>query len=86
MTDLNLQLFPVSKIRLRLGYGHGIQEGTSLTSTTFGTDPLLVQPWRTMPDNYRPGISWRPNRQLNLSSDHSFAHPGDSWAVHVHSS
>jgi len=74
MTDLNLQLFPVSKIRLRLGYGHGIQEGTSLTSTTFGTDPLLVQPWRTMQDNYRAGISWRPNRQLNLSFDHSFAH------------
>lgn len=74
MTDLNLQLFPVSVIRLRFGYGHGIQEGTSLTSTHFGTDPLLLQPWKTIHDNYKVGISWRPTRELNLSFDHFFTH------------
>jgi len=74
MTDLNLQLFPVSPVRLRFGYSHGIQEGTSLTSTHFGTDPLLLQPWKTLQDTYRAGISWRPMRELNLTFDHFFTH------------
>jgi hypothetical protein len=74
MTDLNLQLFSVSPIRLHFGYGHGIQEGTSLTSTHFGTDPLLLQPWKTLQDNYTAGISWRPMRELNLNFDHFFTH------------
>jgi hypothetical protein len=74
MTDVNLSLFPVSKIRLRLGWSHVVNEGSAFSSTHQGTEGLLFSPTLNTTDNYSFGISLRliPRTSLNYDQFYTY--------------
>jgi hypothetical protein len=82
MSDYNLNLFPLSIVRFRLGYSHNIQEGTAFSSVHEGTEAQLVQPTLNITDNYHFGVSVRalPRTSLNYDQFYTFT-KGDSAAT-----
>src|SRR5947209_7485083 len=52
MSDVNLNLFPLSKVRLRMGWSRVANEGTSWSSIHEGTEAPLLQPTLNTTDNY----------------------------------
>src|SRR5882724_7898841 len=56
MSDINLNLFPVNKIRFKAGWSRVVNEGNSFTSDHQGTDALLFQPTLNTTDNYNFGV------------------------------
>jgi hypothetical protein len=79
MSDYNLNLFPLSIVRFRLGYSHNIQQGTAFSSVHEGTEAQLVQPTLNITDNYHFGVSVRalPRTSLNYDQFYTFT-KGDS--------
>src|ERR1017187_2651851 len=47
MTDLNLTLFPQSRVRVRLGYSRNVSDGPSLSTYHGVGDTVLFQDWKT---------------------------------------
>src|SRR5262249_50630701 len=59
MSDANLTLFPVGRVRFYLGWSRVVNEGTSFSSDHQGTEALVQQPTLNTSDTYRAGVSLR---------------------------
>jgi len=82
MSDVNLSLFPVAKIRFKVGWSRVMNEGTSFSTVHQGTEGLLDQPTLNTSDNFNFGVSlrWIPKTAINF--DQFFTHfKGDTSAV-----
>lgn len=74
MLDLNLTLFPDSRIQFILGYSHYNNGGPSLTTDHQGTETELYQQWRDISDSYRFGVAWHPAERTRISYDQFYTH------------
>jgi hypothetical protein len=82
MSDVNLDVFPQAKVRLRLGWSRVVNEGSAYSSIHEGTDALLFQPTLNTTDNYHFGVSLRLIPRTNFSYDQFFTHfKGDTTAA-----
>src|SRR5262249_21577102 len=82
MSDATLGLFPVGKIRIKLGWGRVVNEGTSFSSIHNGTDARLLQPTLNTTDNYSFGVSFRFIPKTAINFDQFFTHyKGDTTAT-----
>ena len=83
MMDFNLSMFDQAPVRLRLGYGHYVNEGSAQSSIHQGTDGLLAQPTRNTSDNYQVGISFRvlPRTSLNYDQFYTRYKNDSSWQL-----
>ena len=81
MTDMNLNLFPVSNVRFRAGWSRVVNEGTSFSTDHQGTEALLFQPTLNTTDNYNAGVSFRfiPKTSINYDQFYTFF-KGDTTA------
>lgn len=79
MSDVNLNLFPVSKIRFKLGWSRVVNEGTSFSTDHQGTEGLILQPTLNTTDNYSFGVSFRflPKTNINYDQFYTF-YKGDT--------
>src|SRR5438270_4221732 len=57
MSDVSLGLFPVGRIRFKLGWSRVVNEGVSFSTVHLGTEPLLNQPTLNTTDNFNFGVS-----------------------------
>lgn len=82
MSDVNLNLFPVGKIRFRLGWSRVVNEGNSYSSVHQGTEGLLLQPTLNTTDNYTFGVSFRfiPKTSINYDQFYTYF-KGDTSAT-----
>ncbi|HZD93418.1 MAG TPA: hypothetical protein VE133_04135, partial [Candidatus Sulfotelmatobacter sp.] len=81
MSDATLGLFPVGKVRFKLGWSRVVNEGTSFSTVHLGTEAQLTQPTLNTTDNFSFGVSFRflPKTAINL--DQFFTHyKGDTTA------
>ena len=69
ITDLQLTLFPLSKVSVRVGFNHGINQGPSYSSTHLGNDPWLYQNWRNSTNTWNATVNWKPDPKTNISYD-----------------
>lgn len=83
VTDLNLTLAPLSKVSVRFGYNHNINQGPSYSTVHVSTDALLYQNWRNSTDTWTGGIDWKPDPKTTFSYDQFVTHyKGDtSWQL-----
>lgn len=81
MTDINLTLAPLSRVRVRLGYSRNVSQGPSFSSEHQGTDALLLQLWRNGLDTYHAGIDVRVIPRTTLSYDQFVSvYKGDTFS------
>jgi hypothetical protein len=80
MSDANLTLFPVGKIRIKLGWSRVVNEGTSFSSDHQGTETLVQQPTSNTTDVYNFEVSARfiPRTSLNYNQFFTF-YKGDTY-------
>lgn len=69
MQDYDLTLFPISKLRFRLGYSRNVNEGPGFTTLEGGTEPLLAETFHYTTHSYRLGTDYRLTRKTTLSFD-----------------
>lgn len=82
MSDVNLNLFPVGRIRFRMGWSRVVNEGTSFSSDHQGTEGLLLQPTLNTTDNYNFGVSLRVIPRTSLNYDQFYTYfKGDTSAT-----
>jgi hypothetical protein len=83
ITDLNLTLAPLSKISVRFGYNHNINQGPTYSSVHVGTDALLYQNWRNSTDSWIGGVDWKPDPKTTFSYDQFVSHykGNSSWQL-----
>jgi len=74
MTDYQLTLFPLSKVSVRFGYNHNINQGPSYSSTHLGNDPWLYQNWRNSTDTWTGTVDWKPDPKTTISYDEFVTH------------
>ncbi|MBV9303186.1 MAG: hypothetical protein JOY62_00955 [Acidobacteriaceae bacterium] len=74
MLDLDLRLFPESKVQLVLGYSHYDNGGPSFTTVHVGTEAELFQHWRDIADSYHFGLSWLPVERTRFTYDQFYTH------------
>jgi hypothetical protein len=74
MSDVTLGLFPVGRIRFKLGWGRVVNEGTSFSSIHNGTDARLLQPTLNTTDSYSFGVSFRFIPKTAINFDQFFTH------------
>ncbi len=74
MSDVDLTLFPQSRLSFRLGYSHNNMTGPSFSSVHEGTEGLLLQPWNTTMNSYRIGGDWKLAPRTVFSYDQFFDH------------
>jgi hypothetical protein len=82
MSDVNLNLFPVGRVRFKLGWSRVANEGTSFSSDHQGTEGLLLQPTLNTSDNYNLGVSLRVIPRTSLNYDQFYTYfKGDTTAT-----
>lgn len=83
MTDVDLTLFPISRISFHAGYSQNVMEGPTFSSIHEGTEALLLQNWRNSTDVWRVGVAWKPLTHTVLGYDEVIQHyKGDtSWLL-----
>ena len=74
MTDLQLTLLPLSKVSVRFGYNHNINQGPSYSSTHLGNDPWLYQNWRNSTDTWTGTVDWKADPKTTISYDQFVTH------------
>jgi hypothetical protein len=74
ITDLNLTLAPLSKVSVRFGYNHNINQGPSYSTIHVSTDALLYQGWRNSTDTWTGGVDWKPDPKTTFSYDQFVTH------------
>ena len=74
MTDADLTLFPISKVRIYAGYSQNIMQGPTFGSIHVGTEGLLEQNWRNSTDTWRAGVDWLPLPRTTLSYRETIVH------------
>jgi len=72
MSDFNLVVAPQSAIRLRIGVGHNVSAGPSLTTFHEGTDIILLQNWANTLNSYQVGVDFKMLPKTNISFDQFF--------------
>lgn len=81
MTDLKLELFPVDRIRFKLGWSRVVNEGTTFSTVHQGTDALLNQPTLNTTDSFSFSVSLRLIPRTAINFDQFFTHfKGDTTA------
>jgi hypothetical protein len=82
MSDVNLGLLPLGKVRFRLGWSRVVNEGTTFSSFHQGTEALLQQPTLNTTDNYTFGVSLRfiPRTSINYDQYYTY-YKGDTTAT-----
>jgi hypothetical protein len=81
MSDVNLGLFPVGKVRFKLGWSRVVNEGTSFSTIHEGTESLLNQPTLNTADNFSFGVSFRFIPKTAINFDQFLTHfKGDTSA------
>src|SRR5215472_2333101 len=81
MSDVNLGLFPVGRIRFQLGWSRVANEGTTFSTIHLGTESQLLQPTLNTTDSYRIGVSFRFIPRTAINYDQFFTHfKGDTTA------
>jgi len=73
MTDVNLTVAPLSRIRARFGYFQNVNQGPSL-STIHPVDVLILQNWRVSTDVWNAGADWKPLEGTTISFDEFITH------------
>lgn len=82
MSDVNVGLFPVGKIRFKLGWSRVVNEGTSFSTIHEGSESLLNQPTLNTTDNFSFGVSFRLIPKTAINFDQFFTHfKGDTSAL-----
>ncbi len=81
MSDVNLTLFPVGSIRVKLGWSRVVNEGNTFSSDHQGTEGLLFSPTLNTTDNYNFGVSLRfiPRTSINYDQFYTYF-KGDTTA------
>ena len=81
MSDANLSLFPLSRVRFRLGWSRVVNEGNSYSSVHEGTEGPLLQPTLNTTDNYQIGVLFHfiPRTSFNYDQFYSYF-KGDTTA------
>ncbi|HEY0306831.1 MAG TPA: hypothetical protein VGB94_01600 [Acidobacteriaceae bacterium] len=80
MTDLSLNLFPVSKVSVRLAYSKNIAQGPSYSSIHLGADAQLLQNWRNSTDAYTAAVDWKPLNRTVVTFQEDITHyKGDTY-------
>ncbi len=81
MSDVNLSLLPLGKVRFRLGWSRVVNEGNSFSSFHQGTEALLLQPTLNTTDSYNFGVSVRviPRTSINYDQFYTY-YKGDTTA------
>ena len=74
MTDLEVTLLPLSKVSVKFGYNHNINQGPSYSSTHLGNDPWLYQNWRNSTDTWTGSVDWKPDPKTTMSYDQFVTH------------
>ncbi len=74
MTDVSLNLLPVSPIRFKLGWSRVVNEGETYSSTHQGTEGLVFQPTLYTSDTYTFGVSLRfiPRTSINYDQFYTY--------------
>ena len=81
MSDANLGIFPVGKIRFQLGWSRVVNEGTSFSTIHLGTESQLLQPTLNTTDSFKFGVSLRFIPRTAINFDQFFSHfKGDTSA------
>lgn len=79
--DVNIGLFPVGRVRFKLGWSRVVNEGTSFSTVHQGTEPLLNQPTLNTSDSFNLGVSFRFIPKTAINFDQFFTHfKGDTTA------
>jgi hypothetical protein len=83
MTDVDLTLFPISKLTFRAGYSQNINQGPSFSSQHNGADVLFSQNWRNSTDTWRGAVDWKPVSKTTLTFEENVTHyKGDTnWQL-----
>jgi hypothetical protein len=74
MSDVNLGLFPVGRVRFKFGWSRVVNEGTSFSTVHQGTEGLLNQPTLNTSDNFNFGVSFRFIPKTAINFDQFFTH------------
>jgi hypothetical protein len=79
MSDVNLRLFPQSRLRFNLGYSRVVNQGSEFTSVHLGTDNQLFAPTHNTTDRYQVGVSYHfdPRTSVSYNQFYTF-YKGDS--------
>lgn len=81
MSDANLSLLPLGKVRFRLGWSRVVNEGTSFSSNHQGVEGFLIQPTLNTTDNYNFGVSLRLIPRTSINYDQFYTYfKGDTSA------
>jgi hypothetical protein len=81
MSDVNLGLFPVGKVRFKVGWSRVVNEGTTFSTVHEGTESLLEQPTLNTSDSFSFGVSFRFIPKTAINFDQFFTHfKGDTTA------
>ena len=74
MSDANLSLLPLGKVRFRLGWSRVVNEGTAFSSNHQGVEGFLIQPTLNTTDNYNFGVSLRliPRTSINYDQFYTY--------------
>jgi hypothetical protein len=82
MSDITLNVLPVSRVRFKLGWSRVVNEGNSYSSTHQGTEGLVFQPTLNTTDTYTFGVSLRllPRTSINFDQFYTYF-KGDTSGV-----
>jgi hypothetical protein len=82
MSDLDLSLFSLAPVRVRLGWSRVMNEGTTFSSVHEGTEAELFQPTLNTSDTFRAGVALRfiPKTSINFDQFYTF-YKGDTSAL-----
>jgi hypothetical protein len=69
MQDYDLTLFPLSRLRFRVGYSRNADSGPQSTTLEGGTEPLLNEMMNEVTNSYRLGVDYRGLPKTTLSFD-----------------
>src|SRR5262249_8632683 len=74
MTDTSLSLFPLAKIRVKMGWMRVVNEGTTFSTTHQGTEGLVFQPTMNTTDTFSGGVSFRFIPRTNINYDQFYTY------------
>src|SRR5262249_12000116 len=74
MSDVTLDVLPLSKIRFRLGWSQVVNEGTVFSTVHEGTEPQLLVPALNTTNTYHIGVSFRLIPRTNFNYDQFYAY------------
>ena len=74
LQDYKLELFPVSRFKVRLGYGYENTEGRQFWSSHFGTEPVYTRNLRTTNNTYNAGFTFKVVQGTSITFDHKLSH------------